>query len=91
MMNVMADTIELAKYNGVIQFGKTLSQLQKATITEITGNTDAWMSVQSAGYWLSADVVEYQEEGVQKYKITYLLVYGKGDSINFIDGRDILI
>lgn len=91
VMNVMADTIELAKYNGVIQFGKTLSQLQKATITEITGNTDAWMSVQSAGYWLSADVVEYQEEGVQKYKITYLLVYGKGDSINFIDGRDILI
>lgn len=91
VMNVMADTIELAKYNGVIQFGKTLSQLQKATITEITGNTDAWMSVQSAGYWLSADVVEYQEDGVQKYKITYLLVYGKGDSINFIDGRDILI
>lgn len=91
VMNVMADTIELAKYNGVIQVGKTLSQLQKATITEITGNTDAWMSVQSAGYWLSADVVEYQEDGVQKYKITYLLVYGKGDSINFIDGRDILI
>lgn len=91
VMNVMADTIELAKYNGVIQFGKTLSQLQKATITEITGNTDAWMSVQSAGYWLSADVVEYQEDGVQKYKISYLLVYGKGDSINFIDGRDILI
>ena len=91
VMNVMADTIELAKYNGVIQFGKTLSQLQKATITEITGNTDAWMSVQSAGYWLSADVVEYQEDGAQKYKITYLLVYGKGDSINFIDGRDILI
>lgn len=91
VMNVMADTIELAKYNGVIQVGKTLSQLQKATITEITGNTDAWMSVQSAGYWLSADVVEYRENGTQKYKITYLLVYGKGDSINFIDGRDILI
>lgn len=91
VMNVMADTIELAKYNGVIQIGKTLNSTQKATITEITGNTDAWMSVQSAGYWLSADIVEYQEDGVQKYKISYLLVYGKGDSINFIDGRDILI
>ena len=91
VMNVMADSIELAKYNGVIQIGKTLNSTQKATITEITGNTDAWMSVQSAGYWLSADVVEYQEDGVQKYKISYLLVYGKGDSINFIDGRDILI
>lgn len=91
VMNVMADTIELAKYNGVIQIGKTLNSTQKATITEITGNTDAWMSVQSAGYWLSADIVEYQEDGVRKYKISYLLVYGKGDSINFIDGRDILI
>lgn len=91
VMNVMADSIELAKYNGVIQIGKTLNSTQKATITEITGNTDAWMSVQSAGYWLSADIVEYQEDGVQKYKISYLLVYGKGDSINFIDGRDILI
>lgn len=91
VMNVMADTIELAKYNGVIQIGKNLNSTQKATITEITGNTDAWMSVQSAGYWLSADIVEYQEDGVQKYKISYLLVYGKGDSINFIDGRDILI
>ena len=91
VMNVMADTIELAKYNGVIQIGKTLNSTQKATITEITGNTDAWMSVQSAGYWLSADIAEYQEDGVQKYKISYLLVYGKGDSINFIDGRDILI
>lgn len=91
VMNVMADTIELAKYNGVIQIGKTLNSAQKATITEITGNTDAWMSVQSAGYWLSADIVEYQEDGFMKYKISYLLVYGKGDSINFIDGRDILI
>lgn len=91
VMNVMADSIELAKYNGVIQIGKTLNNTQKATVTEITGNTDAWMSVQSAGYWLSADIVEYIEDGVMKYKISYLLVYGKGDSINFIDGRDILI
>lgn len=91
VLNVMADTIELAKYNGVIQIGKSLNSTQKAAITEITGNVDAWMSVQSAGYWLSADIVEYRENGVEKYKISYLLVYGKGDSINFIDGRDILI
>lgn len=91
VLNVMADTIELAKYNGVIQSGKTLTSTQKASITEITGDEDAWMAVQSAGYWLTADVEEYLDNGVQKYKVKYLLVYGKGDSINFIDGSDILI
>lgn len=91
VMNVMSETIELAKYNGTIMAGKMLDSTQKAAITEITGNVDAWMDVQSNGYWMDASVEKYTENGIEKYKISYLLVYAKGDSINFIDGRDILI
>lgn len=91
VLNVMADTIEQALYNGTILAGKTLNATQKATITQISGDENAWMAVQSAGYWLTAEVEQYTEDGVQKYKVSYVLVYSKGDSINFIDGSDILI
>lgn len=91
VMGTMADVIEGAKVNGVIQIGKALTNAQKSTITEITGDEQAWMTVQSEGCWLAAEVERYTENGVEKFKISYLLVYSKGDSINFIDGRDILI
>lgn len=90
VMNVMSEVIELALRNGVILAGKTLTATQKASITQISGETDAWMAVQSAGYWFNADIEQYFD-GVAKYKITYRLIYSKGDSINFIDGSDILI
>lgn len=80
-----------ALYNGVILPGKTLDSTQKAFISQITGNTDAWMDVQTAGYHLQYDLQKYTENGIEKYKVTYLLVYSKGDSINYIDGRAILI
>ena len=40
---------------------------------------------------MTADLVQYTDNGVQKYKVSYLLVYSKGDSINYVDGRDIMI
>lgn len=91
VMNVMAEVIEQALFNGTILVGKTLTATQKAYITQITGDTDAWLTVQSAGYWLDAKIVQETVNGVAKYKISYMLVYSKGDSINFIDGSDILI
>lgn len=91
VMNVMSEVIEQALLNGVILAGKTLDSVKKAYITQVTGDTDAWMAVQSAGYWMDVKIVEYIENEVSKYKISYTLVYSKGDSINFIDGSDILI
>ncbi len=85
------EIIEQALFNGVISAGKTLDTTQKAYISQLTGDAGAWQDIQSVGYWLTASVVKYTEQGVEKYKVSYLLVYAKGDSINFVDGRDILI
>ena len=87
----MQDIIEKAQNNGVISIGKTLDSTQKAYISQITGDKSAWQAIQSIGYWLDAKIVKYTEQGTEKYKVSYLLVYSKGDSINFVDGKDILI
>lgn len=85
------EIIEQALYNGVISVGKTLDTTQKAYVAQLTGDPRAWQDIQSIGYWLTASVVKYTENSIEKYKVTYLLVYAKGDSINYVDGRDILI
>lgn len=85
------DVIEKAQNNGVINAGKMLDNTQKVYIGQITGDKNAWQSVQSIGYWLNATVQKYTEAGTEKYKVSYLLVYAKGDSINYVDGKDIMI
>ena len=79
------EVIETALFNGVISVGKTLDATQKAYVAQLTGEADAWQDIQSVGYWLKAEVVKYTEQGVEKYKVSYLLVYAKGDSINFVE------
>lgn len=83
--------INLALYNGVITPGKTLDATQKAYITQLTGDENAWLTVQTRGFHLSVTVVKYTESGREKYKGEYVLIYTKGDSINKVEGSDILI
>lgn len=73
--------------NGVFEIGKTYTSAQRAAIFQLTGDKDAVTTMQNSGYWL--DVV-IEEDGGQ-YKARYLLVYGKGDSVRKVEGRDILI
>lgn len=91
VMGVLMDTINTALINGSILPGKVLDASDKAYITQITGDEEAWKQVQTSGYRLTADLEKYTENGVTKYKASYLLIYSKGDSINYIDGRDIMI
>lgn len=91
VLATLMKTVNQALFNGVILADKTLDATQKAFITQISDNPDAWQSVQVGGYYLDCNLVKYTENGVEKYKASYLLIYGKGDSINYIDGRDILI
>ena len=91
VLSALMETVNLSLYNGVTMPGKTLDSVQKSYITQITGNTDAWMAVQGNGYYLDANVEKYTENNVEKYKVSFLYVYSKGDSINYVDGRDILI
>lgn len=87
----LMNTVNQALSNGVVLAGKELDATQKAFITTITGDEDGWIAVQNAGYRLSAEIEKYEEYGMSKYKISFLFVYSKGDTINYVDGRDILI
>lgn len=87
VLGVMMNTVNQALENGVMLAGKTLTQTQKDYITNLTGDDSAWLKVQSAGYYLDANLVNENDE----YKVSFLCVYSKGDSINYVDGTDILI
>lgn len=91
VMSALMDTVNKALTNGVVLAGKELDATQKAYITTITGDEDGWIAVQNSGYRLSAEVEKYTEYGIEKYKISFLFIYSKGDTINYVDGRDILI
>lgn len=90
---VMLPIIEEAKNNGVIQPGKTLTSVQKAYITSITGDDDAWRDVELNGWWLDVTVKSEVSSlnGLVEYSIDYLLVYAKGDSIKKVVGQNIMI
>lgn len=91
VLATLMDTVNQSIYNGVTLPGKTLDSAQKAYITQLTGDEDAWMRVQSTGYYITAELSKDTVNGVEQYKVSFLYVYGKGDSINYVDGRDILI
>ena len=91
VISSLMNTVNKALNNGVVLAGKELDATQKAFITTITGDEDGWIAVQNSGYRLSAEIVKYTEYGIEKYKISFLFVYSKGDTINYVDGRDILI
>ena len=80
-----------AKFNGVIQIDKDLTDLQKGSITQMTGDPLAWGVVQSDGFWLEVKVVPETDGDITTYVGEYLLVYSKGDSISKIDGRNVAI
>lgn len=87
----MQGVIDEALVNGVIIAGKELDRVQRAYITSLTGDVDTWRDVESLGYWLDVQILQYVENSVTKYKVNYLLVYSKGDSIRKVKGTDILI
>lgn len=71
--------------NGVIAIGKTLTTTQINYITEITGDDNAYLDVQSRGYWYKVEV------DATDNTMSYLLVYSKRDAVNKVEGRHVLI
>ena len=89
---VIQSSISTALLNGTISVGKDLTANQKAFITEVTGDPDAWQQVQSIGYWLNCEIVSYTGPClVTEYKAVYTLVYSKDDDIRKVEGVDNLI
>lgn len=91
VLGLIQNPIGSALTNGVISVGKVLTNLQRAYVTQITGNYTAWRQVEDKGYWIDASVESEVVNGVTEYYINYLLVYGKDDQIRKITGRDVLI
>lgn len=85
------DVIERAKRNGTISSGKELTAVQKAYITTITGDENAWREVYLNGCYFSASIVTQVQNGQQIYVFKYLLVYSKGDAVRKVDGTHTLI
>lgn len=83
--------IDEAKNNGVISIGKELTATQKAYISQITGDAEAWREIYMNGCWIDLTVVSENVNGREEYKIEYMLVYAKGDSIRKIEGTHTLI
>ena len=83
--------INIALTNGTISVGKTLNQTQQSTITELTGNPQAWYQVQNQGYVLSVEIVQQTISNVVTYTAEYTLVYSKDDVVQSITGSNDLI
>ena len=78
--------------NGVFTPGKPLTSTQKVYIDGITGRDGSWFDVYNNGYVLSVKVEPFTgPSNTTEYKISYTLIYSKGDSIRKVEGRDIMI
>ena len=77
--------IALALSNGSIAVGKTLTTTQINYITQLTGNSNAYLEVQSRGYWYDVTT------NATNNTMDYLLVYAKRDSVDKVNGRHSLI
>jgi hypothetical protein len=93
ILGVMQPTIALAKTNGVIAAGKTLSAVQQQYITSITNDPNAWRQVQTLGYWLSITFTSQvnANSGLTEWVANYLFVYSKSDAIRSVEGSDVMI
>lgn len=83
--------IDEAKNNGVISVGKELTATQKAYISRLTGDAEAWRDVYLNGYWIDVQVTSETVNGREEYTIKYFLIYAKGDSVRKIEGTHTLI
>lgn len=91
LLGLLQEPIDQGLANGVISVGKTLNATQRAYITQITANADAWRQVESKGYWIDAQVISEVISNVTVYSALYTLVYGKNDQIRKVTGSDVLI
>lgn len=78
--------------NGIISVGKQLTTTQKAYITQITGDEDAWKKVQNDGYWFNVSFTSsVAQSGVTEWTAEYTLIYSTAEKIRKVSGAHILI
>ncbi len=83
ILNTLQDVVNDGLNNGVISVGKTLTSAQRQYITDQTGDSNAYLQVQSNGYWVGVTI--------SGTTATYRLIYSKDDVIRKVDGSHELI
>lgn len=83
ILSVASQVVQLALNNGTIINGKTLSNSEKAFVTQLTGDPDAYQSVQIEGF--------YQWVQLEGAKAKYNIVYTSRGLIQMITGYDVII
>lgn len=92
ILAILQDPIELALRNGTISVGKTLTTQQRVFVSQLTGDPDAFQTVQTVGYWVDCEIVPVQTvDGRTEYKAVYTLVYGKDDTVRKVEGQHVLV
>lgn len=89
--SILQDNCDKAVTNGTISAGKTLSNTQKAYITQLTNNEEAWRNVQNNGYYYTVNISTETQGDKVIFKAVYTLIYSKNDTIRKVEGSNILI
>lgn len=91
ILAAVTEGVRLGKFNGTISIGKELTIEQQIAITELTGDSNAWRDVQTAGYWADVQIVTRVVDGITEYVAVYTLAYSKNDVVRSIEGSHNLV
>lgn len=91
LTGILESNAEKALNNHVFSKGKTLDTTQKAYITQLTGDENAWLNVQNNGYIFNVEITTQTQGNSTIYVGEYTLIYLKNDVIRKVVGSNILI
>lgn len=89
---IVNEAVNLAKFNGTIIPGKTLTALQKLEIASITGDERAFQQVINQGFWADATIERVTgPSGLLEYVLQYTLIYSANEGVRKVEGSHNLI
>ena len=91
IVGLIENDVDKALDNHVIANGKTLNSNQKAFITQLFDEVNAWLEVQNKGYKYEVEIVQEKVGNADVYIANYTLVYLKNDTIRKVTGSNILV
>ena len=93
LLTIIQSAINLALFNGTIATGKTFTTIQQLYITNMTGDSLAWLQVQAQGYWMDIQIAPQLDpvSNLTVYVASYTVIYSKNDAVKSVSGTHILI